>query len=59
MEYLGKRYLIVQGIEPNSWKWSVNLDGHTTKSGEATSRGDALSRIVLLIDSAAKPPKVT
>jgi hypothetical protein len=43
MEYRGKRYLIAQGIEPNSWKWSVDIDDHTIKSGEATSRGDALS----------------
>jgi hypothetical protein len=52
MEYRGKSYLVIQGTEPNSWKWSVNLDSETTKSGEAKSRGDAVTKVVMLIDQA-------
>jgi hypothetical protein len=38
MEYRGKTYKLVQGIEPDSWKWTVQLDEKTVKSGEAPSR---------------------
>jgi hypothetical protein len=37
MEYRGKRITIVQGIEPNSYRWTVHLDETTVKSGEAIS----------------------
>jgi hypothetical protein len=26
MEYRGKNYTIVQGVEPDTWKWAVQLD---------------------------------
>jgi hypothetical protein len=53
MVYRGKRCMVLQGVEPDSWKWSVNLDDDTTKSGEAKSRGSALAEVVLLVDRAA------
>jgi hypothetical protein len=34
MEYRGKRYTVVQGIGPASWKWTVYLDD-TERSGSA------------------------
>jgi hypothetical protein len=57
MQYRGKYYIIVQGIEPNSWKWTLDLDEHTSKSGEAKTRGLAVSAVVLLVDKllARKP----
>jgi hypothetical protein len=42
MEYRGKHYIVVQGIEPNSWIWTVDLDESTVKSGEAKTRAMAL-----------------
>jgi hypothetical protein len=37
MEYRGKHYSVLQGIDGN-WKWSVaGIEGHT-KSGTAPSR---------------------
>ena len=58
MEYRGKSYLVFQDVEPDTWKWSVNLDDFTTKSGEARSRGAAVAQVVLLIDrTLAKPIK--
>jgi hypothetical protein len=50
MQYRGKHYIVVQGIEPDSWKWTVDLDEQTAKSGEAKTRGLAVSAVVLLVD---------
>jgi hypothetical protein len=50
MEYRGKHFTIVQGIEPSTWKWTVELDGITSKSGEAKTRASAVSAVVLLVD---------
>jgi hypothetical protein len=50
MQYRGKHYIVVQGIEPDSWKWTVDLDEQTSKSGEAKTRGLAVSAVVLLVD---------
>jgi hypothetical protein len=57
MQYRGKPYIVVQGIEPRSWKWTVDLDERTSKSGEAKTRGLAISAVVLLVDKllARKP----
>jgi hypothetical protein len=60
MEYRGKTYTIVQGIGPNSWKWTVRLDEKTVKTGEASSRAAAKNTVVWLIDkalAAKKAPK--
>jgi hypothetical protein len=54
MQYRGKHYIVVQGIEPDSWKWTVDLDEQTSKSGEAKTRGLAVSAVVLLVDSLLK-----
>jgi hypothetical protein len=50
MEYRGKTYTIVQGIEPNVWKWTVQLDEKTALSGEAHTRAAALNSVVWRID---------
>jgi hypothetical protein len=50
MQYRGRHYIVVQGIEPDSWKWTVDLDEPTSKSGEAKTRGLAVSAVVLLVD---------
>jgi hypothetical protein len=57
MQYRGKHYMVVQGIEPGSWKWTVDLDERTSRSGEAKTRGLAISAVVLLVDKllARKP----
>jgi hypothetical protein len=58
MKNRGKQYTIVQGIEPNSWRWTVQLDEKTVKSGHAASRAAAMNGVVWLIDRALKPKKV-
>jgi hypothetical protein len=50
MQYRGKYYVVVQGIESDSWKWTVELDETTSRTGEARTRGLAISAVVLLID---------
>ena len=59
MQYRGKSYTIVQGIGPNSWKWTIRLDEKTTKSGEAPSRAAAKNSVIWAIDKALKPKKTT
>ena len=57
MEYRGKHYIVVQGIEPESWKWTVDLDEHTVKSsGEARARVSAITAAILCIDKALGKP---
>jgi hypothetical protein len=50
MEYRGKHFIVVQGIEPDTWKWTVDIDGITSKSGEAKTRAGAVTAVVLLVD---------
>jgi len=38
MEYRGKQYTVVQGIDPRVWKWIVHSDEKIIKSGTAPSR---------------------
>jgi hypothetical protein len=56
MEYRGKHYIIVQGIEPDSWKWTVELEDRAFKSGEAKTRDRAISAAVLFIDKTLGKP---
>jgi hypothetical protein len=57
MQYRGKHYIVVQGIEPDSWKWTVDLDEQSSKSGEAKTRGLAISAVVLLVDRVTRKPR--
>jgi hypothetical protein len=50
MQYRGKYYTIVQGSEPDSWRWTVHLDDKTIKSGHATSWAAAMNSVVWLIE---------
>src|SRR4051794_37441106 len=60
MEYRGKSYTIVQVIEPGSWKWTVQLDDKTVKSGNSPTRAAAIASVHWAIDQslAAKKPEV-
>ena len=58
MEYRGKTYSIVQGVDPGTWKWTVQLDEQTAKSGEAKSLAAARTEVILFIDRALAPKKV-
>jgi hypothetical protein len=58
MEYRGKHYTILQGIEPQSWKWKVHLDEKTTKSGEAPTRAAARTKVIWEVDKALASKKV-
>jgi hypothetical protein len=52
MEYRGKKYLVYEGDEPNSWRWAVTLDDLTTKTGQARTRSAAITEVVLAVDRA-------
>jgi hypothetical protein len=55
MEYRGKRYTIVRGLGPDSWKWTVHLDERTMESGEAKTRAAAKVSVIWAIDKALAP----
>ena len=54
MEYRGKKYTVVQGLERGVWRWTIELDENTTKSGEAKTQAAALTAVVMLIDKARR-----
>ena len=58
MEYRGKRFTIVQGIGPASWKWAIYLDEKIVKSGEAKTRASANTNAIWAIDKALAPKRV-
>jgi hypothetical protein len=56
MEYRGKHYSVVQGIDGN-WKWLISdLVGHT-KSGSAPNRQAGIKATDRAIDKALAPKK--
>ena len=58
MEYRGKHYTIVQGIDRNSWKWKVHLDERTVRSGESPTSEAARHSVVWAVDKALAPKMV-
>ena len=50
----GKSYT-VQGTGPDSWKWTVQLDERTVKSGLAKTRASATTNAIWAIDKALVP----
>ena len=58
MEYRGKQYTIVQGIQPGSWKWTVELHDRSVKSGDAPTREAAKVRVMWIIDHALANKKL-
>jgi hypothetical protein len=57
MEYRGKRYDIVQSIEPGKWMWTIYLDGHTKSGTISHSRLEAIKKAEHEIDRALTPKK--
>jgi hypothetical protein len=58
MEYRGKSYTIVQGIEPYSWKWTIQLDEKAVRSGVSPSRDAAKNSVVWFVDRLLAPKKI-
>jgi hypothetical protein len=60
MEYRGKRYTIAQGVDADSWRWTVYIDEKTVKSGAASTREAATTNAIWTIDKvlAPKNPKL-
>jgi len=60
MEYRGKSYTIVQGIEAGSWRWTVHLSEKIVKTGESPTRAAAVASAHWAIDKSLAPkrPKV-
>jgi hypothetical protein len=57
MEYRGKQYILVEGIQRSTWKWTVPLDEGTVKSGTAETRAAAMNSAGWLTDKALASKK--
>jgi hypothetical protein len=57
MEYRGKTYTIVR-LESHSWKWTVQLNEKTVRSGVSPSREAARTSVVWFVDKALAVKKV-
>jgi hypothetical protein len=55
MDYRGKTYTVLQGVERASWKWTVHLDEITVKSGSAPTREAAKIKAIWIIEKARAP----
>jgi hypothetical protein len=57
MEHKGIQYQIVQTANPTGWKWTVQIDDTSTKTGTSFSKGNAIFKAVAAIDKvlAAQP----
>jgi hypothetical protein len=56
MIYKGIEFSVVQGIEPDDWKWSVSI-GNSAKIGQAKSKPDAVIAAWRTIDRALQRNK--
>jgi hypothetical protein len=54
MEYRGIEYSIVQGIERDTWKWTVTSPT-ISKSGRARSKSEAAEEVEHMIDVMRAP----
>ena len=54
MVYKGIEYQVVQSSSPDGWKWTVFLGAKRTRTGESTTRADAVLDAERAIDKALK-----
>jgi hypothetical protein len=51
MEHKGIPYTVVQTASPTGFKWTVELDANTTKTGVCSTRGNAISSAIRTIEN--------
>jgi hypothetical protein len=56
MIYKGIEFNVIQGIEPDIWKWSVSI-GESAKIGQTKTKPDAVIAAWRTIDQALGRPK--
>jgi hypothetical protein len=57
MEYREKQYTVIQGIERDYWKWSIELRDGRTRSGTERNRLAAVKAAEREIDRTLAPKK--
>jgi hypothetical protein len=55
MEHRGVPYQVVQTASPTGWKWTVEFDDGTTRTGITFSKGNAIFHAVRTINKALGP----
>jgi hypothetical protein len=52
MEHRGIEYQIVQTANPTGWRWTVQLNEYSLRTGTSYSKGNAIFKAVNAIDDA-------
>jgi hypothetical protein len=50
MKYRGMEYAVIQEVDRDTWRWTVDLIDGTAESGRRQTREGALTAIVLTVD---------
>lgn len=56
-KYRGIDYKVIQGVRPRSWKWEIALPGNGTKTGQSSSKLEAVKATERAIEKALAPVK--
>ena len=52
MDHRGIEYTLVQGIERDTWRWTVSLGNNISKSGQAIGKPEAVAQATRAINRA-------
>lgn len=56
-KYRGIEYHVIQGLRPRSWKWEIVLPNDGTKSGQSSSKLDAVRAAERAIERVLTPAR--
>jgi hypothetical protein len=59
MDHRGVEYQVVQTANPFGYRWTVELDAEKTRTGTATSKGNAIFQVARVIDTAIRAKSKT
>ena len=57
MDHRGIEYTLVQGIERDTWRWTVSLGNNISKSGQAKGKPEAVAQATRAINRALAPKR--
>ncbi len=56
-KHRGIEYRVIQGVQPRSWKWEISLPEGGTKSGQSSSKLEAIRAAERTIEKLFTPAK--
>jgi hypothetical protein len=57
MDHRGIEYTFVQGIERDTWRWTVSLGNNISKSGQVKGKPEAVAQATRAINRALAPKR--